>query len=344
MNKLNLGMILLALILTYAFSSPAQATVYFSWSGEDGICGEDLPRSPFKAWDNRKNAIAKTVCEPDGSSYFQWKIANSQHDAFNQVSDGNFPIRAVAGRTYHLAFKVNFTRQGGKDVWHNSPGKKAGECFDKFIEIRGGNGLRWIVHFGEKGMMTPPGTFSTFLASFSKGLNRDVEEWGVYYPNYNGYSRYNTRLLEYETWYNVVMSVTMASNRTGKIVLHVDGEKVAEYKGIKTMEPNSRIDFIGVNGTLGQQKYNINAHTRKMTGLLLTDNWQDIIAGGYLLAPESSPAPLAPAPPAAPAMTPAEQSGLTVVPAAPPAAAPASPPEVQRLLSRFGFLTRINAD
>jgi hypothetical protein len=288
MKKL-IGMMFFAVVIGLAFSSPAQATVYFSWGNEDGQCGRDLSHPPFKPWEFQQKNVGQTVCASDGSRYFQWQVANNQHDAYNQIASSNFPVRVVPGQTYYLAFKVNFTRQNGRDVWCNTPSNYAGECFDKFIEIVGGQRLRWIVHFGEKGMRTPHERFSTFLASFSHGVNKDVEEWGVYYQNVNGYSRNTPKLLQYETWYNVVMAVKMASDRTGSIALYIDGEKITEYRNIKTMENNGSIDYIAMNGTMAQHKYDINAHLRKVGNLLLTDNWQDITARGYLKPPGSSP-------------------------------------------------------
>jgi hypothetical protein len=294
----TLIMMVTAIILGGGLFSPAQATVYFSWGNEDGACGEDLPNPPFKPWESRKDATGQTICAPDGSRFFQWQVADHQHDAYNRISTSRFPVRVIPGRTYYLAFRVNFHRHGNKDVWHNTPASKSGECFDKFIEIVGGQRLRWIVHFGEKGMMTPQGSFSTFLSSFSHGMNPEVEEWGIYFQNYNGYSRYSPKLLEYETWYQVVMAVTMATDKTGAIALYIDGEKITDYRNIKTMEENGSIDFIGMNGTLAQHRYDINAHTRKVSNLLLTDDWQEIAARGYMRPPENTPRPVSPpAPP-----------------------------------------------
>jgi hypothetical protein len=299
MNKI-LAMILSIFIWGFVFSSPASATVYFKWDSENQPCGANVPNPPMWPY-NGPSESPQTMCggAPDGDKYFQWQIRDSQHSAYNVLSGQKLPVAVQAGRTYYLAFKFNFTRINGKNVWCDAPTSTSAECFDKLIEITGG-GVRWIVSMGERGMKTPVNKFSTFIGNGSYHLNPGIEEWGSLYQNHSGYNRYNSIPLDYDKWYSAVLEIKMATDNTGQVAMYIDGTKILEYKNIKTMaNSSSTISNITMNGTLSQPQYKISAHHRKFDSLLLTDDWQDLINGGYLgkLSPPEPPAPPPPPPP-----------------------------------------------
>lgn len=107
------------------------------------------------------------------------------------------------------------------------------------------------------------------------------------------------------------MAVTMACGNTGRVQLLIDGIKTHDYQNIITVDYeddgktcNPEISRLQFGGTLNQPDYNVVAHLRKYDALILTDNWQDIVNGGYLSA-VSAPAPGV----AAPTIT-----GITITP------------------------------
>jgi hypothetical protein len=300
MKKL-LAFIFFTAVSGYLFCSPALATVYFKWDSEDQACGTRISNPPMWPY-NGSTYSPVTVCgdAPDGKKYFQWHIKDNQHDAYNVLSGQKLPLSLVPGKTYYLAFKFNFTRMNGKDVWCNEPDSQVGECQDKLIELTG-TGVRWVLSTGERGMKTPVNRFSTFIGNARPyHLNPHLEEWGSMYQNQNGYSRYNSIPLGYDRWYSAVFAIKMASNETGSVAYYIDGVKILEHKNIKTMAYSTgSIKNILMNGTISQPRYDVNEHLRKFDSLLLTDDWQDIIAGGYLGSTKSDPIPVI-EPPTAP--------------------------------------------
>jgi hypothetical protein len=298
--KKIVALIFFIFVSGYILSSPALANVYFQWDSEDQPCGAKVSNPPM--WPYNGSAYSpETVCgdAPDGEKYFQWHVNANQHDAFNLLSGQQLPLSLVPGRTYYLAFKFNFTRINGQDVWCNEPNSKVGECQDKLIELTG-TGVRWVLSMGERGMKTPVNKFSTFIGNARPyHLNPHLEEWGSMYQNQNGHSRFNSLLLDYDRWHSAVFAVKMANDRTGSVEYYIDGVKIVEHQNIRTMAyPHGSITNIAMNGTISQPRYNVNEHYRKFDSLLLTDDWQSIIDGGYLNSPEGSPvhvdAPIAP--------------------------------------------------
>jgi hypothetical protein len=64
---------------------------------------------------------------------------------------------------------VRFDRLDGRDIWHG--GGPAAESFDKAFEVIG-DGSRWPVNFGERGMSNGEDRFSLFLSDPDHGLSR----------------------------------------------------------------------------------------------------------------------------------------------------------------------------
>ena len=56
--------------------------------------------------------------------------------------------------------------------------------------------------------------------------------------------------------------------------------KRAEFMSLKDFE---------IDGTIAQPAYDAPSHYRQYDAFIVTDNWQDIIDGGYLSDPESNP-------------------------------------------------------
>ena len=89
--------------------------------------------------------------------------------------------------------------------------------------------------------------------------------------------------------YAVVMGITVYANSSGRARLWINGNLTTDYSG-QTMATGGTIYRIEMNGTIGQPGYDAPAHYRQFDRVILTDNWQDIINGGYMTA-NPSPAP-----------------------------------------------------
>jgi hypothetical protein len=87
-----------------------------------------------------------------------------------------------------------------------------------------------------------------------------------------------------------------ATDNTGEISLWINGIKVLQYLNIRTAQAPGTMVELGWNGTYAQPAYDIPPHVRKFDAILFTDDWQDIVDGGYLSSPGSGDS-LAPAAP-----------------------------------------------
>ena len=103
-----------------------------------------------------------------------------------------------------------------------------------------------------------------------------------FFPNVGHACSSLTPQLSYETWYSIIMGVTMACDDTGAYELWLDGSKIAEYHNIvTTADCSSTIDNILIGGTIAQPAYDAPPHQRKFDVLVLADSWQDIVASGH---------------------------------------------------------------
>lgn len=212
--------------------------------------------------------------------------------------------------TYYLAFYFRFDRSGGVDIWHDSGGGQPPsdiQSYDKAVDLRG-QGLRWLIAFGDQYIGNQDHRFAVFVAHTTDlgDLNPESDCADGYFYQNRGYEGRPcsevpltpaTQLqLEYERWYALVFKLVWATDRTGEIGLWIDGEKVMEYTNIRTAFVPGTFERFGWNGTYAQPAYDIPPHVRKFDALILTDDWQDIVNGGYLRSPGPGDA-LAPAPP-----------------------------------------------
>ncbi len=307
-------------LISFLFVPYAQATVFFHYDAESGTSGDLLPwpasntASPpapeFYQGDSVnpvRGRVQMDVSAPQGNKYFQWLVADHDHDAWNEIREkgigAHMPVRLVMGNTYYVAYYFRYDRTAGKDLWHTTSSVQSA---DKGVELYGG-GFRWELSPGqwEAFPALGAGHFTCWIGNAGYHLNNStntstniIEVTDVINLNQQGYSRSNPMPFDYERWYSVVMGVKAATNQTGSVTVWINGVKVAEYNNIYTVSssnPDPTIEQIWMNGTYAQPAYDIPAHTRKFDDLMLTDNWQDIVNEGYLADPSSSnPPPPAP--------------------------------------------------
>ena len=303
MNKLRNKYlaVLFNLLIYFIFSGVSQAEQYFYFDCEGGAIGEELPHhqsngpefcGPECSGQGERSNYQSSGGTPQGNNFFQYDIVNHQSNHYTEIKNkGVFPVANVLGRTFYLAYYMRFDRIGGIDVWHD--GGHGIQSADKGIELKG-NGVRWVTSRGQWDSYVPnqDHRFTIWLGNPSYHLNNALEHTDAYYQNQNGYSNTNPIQLEYERWYSVVMGVKMACDNTGSVILWIDGEKILSYENIKTTancEPN--INMLELGGTMAQPAYDAPAHYRKFDALMLTDNWQDIVNGGYLSESPDPPDP-----------------------------------------------------
>lgn len=285
--KVKSIIITLLFLFLFAAYTPANATVYFYFDAENGTIGANLPNPPICQTECSGNGARGTYQSsggtPQGSNYFQWQTVAYQPEAYTvigNVSQNPPLVSNTLGNTYYLAWFFNFTRINGQDIWHECTSCQSA---DKAMEIDG-SGIRWLLNFGQWEMMANKDHhYTAFIGNPTYHLNPQLEHVGSYYPNQNGYSNTNTLQLQYERWHSAVMAVKIASDNTGYVAFWIDGVKIGEYNNIITAANSSpTIACIKMNGSFAQGAYDAPAHYRKFDALMLTDNWQDIVNGGYL--------------------------------------------------------------
>ncbi len=285
----KLKLISIMFLLLFVVYAPAHATVYFYYDAENGTVGNGVPREP-NGVDICTQGCTSTGSDAtvqsaggagQGSQYFQWVTTDNQPSAYTEIVNHNtFPMPVSLGTTYYLAFFFNFTRINGLDIWHETGGSG-----DKGVEIYGASGIRWSISFGHWGPIADnqDHRYTLWLSNARDQLNPEQQTGEIFVLNQNGYSAANPLQLQYERWYSAVMAIRIASDKTGYAAVWIDGLKIAEYNNVRTVVDSSAIiGFIAMNGTIAQPAYDAPAHIRKFDALMLTDNWQDIINGGYL--------------------------------------------------------------
>jgi len=294
----------ISLVFSLVVCMPSHATVYFSFDAESSSVGSTLPQASngvyfeFSTAGSPGTIRNSPLVAKQGSKYFGWNIAANQHDAQSDVRDrSKMPFNAVLGNTYYLAYYFNYTEINGVEVYRTNI--NAQECFDKGVELVG-SGLRWNAATGSRWeeMRLLPHEWSIFIGNSTYHLNPQLEQYDYFLNNRNNYNLNNWPKIQAGRWHSVVMAIKMAQDNTGSVKLYLNGVLIAEYINIKTVATGvtPTIDHITMNGTVCQPHYNTSAHIKNYDAMILTDNLQDILNGGYLSV-GSIPTGTSPSPP-----------------------------------------------
>jgi hypothetical protein len=271
----------------------AQATIYLNLDAEEGTVAETVPFPPFCQACGGGGPWPRDLQSGGGwgSKYYRWQTQDNQLETYTEVLlPGYRPfahITNILGNTYYLAAYVRYDRIGGRDIWHDG---ECGGCdsFDKLIYLWGPSVVRWGIIFGQRSSSHAANQdhkYSTYVIDCSAcDLTPDVKVGDTYPQNQSGFSMTNPIQLDYERWYSIVFAVRMATDQTGWFTLYVDGTKVSEWTDRQTVAVGvtPSIEQLILGGTIAQPAYDSPAHQVKVDALLLTDNWQDIVNGGYL--------------------------------------------------------------
>ena len=284
----KLEFIVVMLLILFAYS-PAHATVYLNLNAEEGTVGTVVPLSLFHQDDppqppygGARATYQSSGGTPQGSKYYQWQTVDNQLDHYTEIllNNGN-TLTNIIGNTYYLAYYFRFDKINGLDIWHEI---LSGQSADKVTDIMG-SGVRWIFGAGQWPCVpqNQDHHFTVWLGFVGNDLNPGIGCLGMYVQNSNGYSGANSMQLTYETWHSVVIAIKMAADNTGSLALYINGIKTTEYNNIKTAANSSpTLSHLYMGGTIAQPAYDAPAHYRKFDAFLFTDNWQDIVDGGYL--------------------------------------------------------------
>lgn len=266
---------------------------YFYFDAESHKDGDRLPQPPFfpapwKEPDTEHPKRGKVVADPtapQGKHVFRWDVAEPNiKELYHEVKFARIP--EAKPKDYYYAFFVRFDRKDGKDIWHDASDGPEADSLDKAFEVIG-DGIRWIVHFGNHDIRMRDHHFSCYVSNATYHLNRKLEEYDGFYQNHGDFSRphssrYESVPMEYEKWHAMVFKMKWATDNTGEVALWANGKKVLEYKGIQTVKAPGTFERLQIFGTIAQPAYDAPPHVRKVDAIIFTDDWQDIVDGGYL--------------------------------------------------------------
>lgn len=263
---------------------PVRDRPYFYFDAESQRVGEPLPQPPFfpQPWQEpsavhpKRGKIVADPTAPQGKHVVAWHVSEARtKELYHVVKFDRLP--EAESKDYYYAFFVRFDRIEGKDIWHTGDG----DSFDKGCEVVG-DGIRWVIHFGNHDVRMKAHHFSCYVSNSTYHLNRELETNDGYYPNHNGFSRFKSPELAYETWHAIVFKMRWATTNTGEIGLWVNGSKVLENIGIKTVQAPGTFDRLQFFGTIAQPAYDAPPHLRKLDAIIFTDSWQEVVDGRYL--------------------------------------------------------------
>lgn len=274
------------------WSAPSSATKYqfndFETQSCGGIVADKTVEGPFFDTDP-SSAVATVRCTlaaPRGSNYLEWNVpANANWIGVSMGLSNS--VSLSFGTTYYLAGFFRFQRINSADIWHDVGPEVY--SFDKLLEFRG-NGFRWGIGAGWNGWYSTgvdhKFTFDAWYASSILGdhgpdhLVANVAPFGASNPFVS----------DYERWHGVVLGVTANNSNSGRVQLWVNGTKVID-KAQYTANQGAVISESLFTGTVAQPAYDAPAHYRQLDAIMITDNWQEIVDGGYLGQLQSTPPP-----------------------------------------------------
>lgn len=299
----------LVVVVFFTFVGTAHATKYIDVSAESVSCGttytagtrtiDGTSMSSSSPPDVLANTDIKCspLTAPGGTHYIEWDVptvitGSDPHGIGPDWTPAAAPISLVPGTTYYLASYWRFERIAGQALWDDF-----NFDFDKLIEMDGTN-FRWIILAGWNGDMTGAANRFTFSLYGSDAVNPsqcgEPGNWHYYSHRISPYSPSSPLYSDYEQWIPVVMGITANSGATpGHLYLWVNGTMVIDKSCVNTTEGAADIGVVKMSGTVGQPGYNTPHHKRQMDKLMLTNDWNDIVTGGYVSGGDTTP-PAAP--------------------------------------------------
>ena len=238
-------------------------------------------------WDTYQDApyhvgafVRCSPATPDGTKHVEWQPPSAaNNEEVDLILDPVTPV--VTGTTYYLGGFFRFDRVGGEDIWRDQSAGDPPYQFDKLAEVAGA-GFRWGIGSGWNGWYTAGAdhrfTFDAWYATSVIGPHGDDHLVADQAP-FGADAPY---LCDYGAWYGVVLGVTAGSSETaGRVELWINGTKINDQPHYTAL-PAASLGRVTLHGTIAQPQYDSPSHLRRVDRVILTDDWQDILAGGYL--------------------------------------------------------------
>lgn len=278
--------------------SPTNYFLYESGSNNSiGILPDAIFLTPFDdpvLGEQRGYCVADATA-PDNSGKilrFSWE---------DQVGEKNYGMGGMLnnvvvantgnciGSWWYLGCFIRIIPVGASAIYSTGIGV---EEFDKHLEMEA-NGMRWVVNTGARTNDNMASTkFSCFLTNpagnGSNGHLTGLEVNDSIFQNTGGYSRTDPYELSYNTWYPLVMGIYGSQTTTGSIRFWLNKTLVISHDNVVTVDPlgSGTIEQEWtINGTVGQPPSPATPqenHYRDFSGLLGTDDSNELITWGYL--------------------------------------------------------------
>ncbi|HJX18592.1 MAG TPA: heparin lyase I family protein [Acidiferrobacterales bacterium] len=290
------ALLVAALVIFAAHAGIAHATVYFQDNFNDG----DL--SNYGAIGNSADpcytagqyfADPADVAEGAYSLRFDMDNFPVNQDLCSYVYADLLPSPVPEGTTLYIAFWTKFS---ANHYWDD------GE-FNKHLEVRGSMTDAWLLFSigrgGESDQLSGLGLLPADLHTAVPHLfvvANAVSSFRPYNSADGGYfvqnlSTANPVFMENGRWHSVVIRADITSASNGTIEMWINGTKVIEFHNIRTQRNGVQFTTTIIGGTHNQPSYAADVDSSKYyDNYLVTDNWQDVIDGGYLTVDTLAPA------------------------------------------------------
>jgi hypothetical protein len=285
-----------ALAVFAAHAGIAHATVYFQDNFNDG----DL--SNYGAIDNPADgchtagqyfADAADVAEGTYSLRFDMDNYPVNQDLCSYLSAPLFVSPVPEGTTLYIAFWMKFS---ANHYWDDDE-------HNKHLEVRGSQtDARLIFAVGRReadqlrGLGLLPADLHVAVPVLGVLANDEGSAWrpfnspdgADFVQNLN---TANPVSMENGRWHAVVIRMDVTSVRSGTIEMWINGTRVIESYNVRTQRNGAQFTGTYIGGTHNQPSYAADVDSSKYYDkYLVTDNWQDIIDGGYLTVDTLAPA------------------------------------------------------
>jgi len=309
-TKRIISIIIFSAIAMINLGDMATARIYFFYDAESGTPGDYLPwgvdvddESFYPvSWiegDTVRGTVENTETTPDGNNYVNLRIPLAENTATHQLKhrDNWAAYSMDEDSVIYLAYYHNAKSLDGSDIW-----RETSQSASKSIGLDM-SGTRWSNTFGhwtdeahensvcygneyrwDSFAPNDDHYYSIYIGNPTYHINLDMEPMG---PNANGYTCTNQPQFAYNEWHMFVMAVKLSSvGGNGYVKFWADGVMTHEILDINTVEagqiPPYSFKYIELVGTTSQAYNDHPVHDRMFDKIMLTDNWQDIVDGGYL--------------------------------------------------------------
>jgi hypothetical protein len=290
------ALLIAAMVVCAAPLGVANATVYFQDNFNDGdLSNYDAIANPADPCYSAGQYFADPADVAEGAYALRFDMDNYpvNQDLCSYLYADLLPSPVPEGTTLYVAFWTKFS---ANHYWDD------GE-FNKHLEVRGSMTDAWLLFSigrgGESDQLRTLGLLPAdprtavphlfVVANQEPGFHLyNSPDGGYFVQNLN---TANPMVMENGRWHSVVIRMDVTSVRSGTIEMWINGTKVIEFHNVRTQRNGAQFTGTIIGGTHNQPSYAADVDSSKYyDNYLVTDNWQDVIDGGYLAADRLAPA------------------------------------------------------